>query len=365
MRKLIAAVAVLAAAALPAMAAGAKDKAPERLPVQAVRLVEDFQRRTYPGRVVAAAQVNVVSRVNGEILEVGFANGAIIKKGQLLYRLDSVKYEAAVKNAEAKVAEFKARTSYAESSYERNRRLLESKAISKDTLESASSGRDAYQATLAAAEADLVAARDDLKNCRITAPIDGKLGSTNFTLGNYVTPNSGTLVTLIQTSPIRVRFSISNRDFLMMFEGKSSHIRERGIARLLLADGKEFAEEGRIEYVDNAANEDTDTIQVFVLFPNADHVLKPGGTVAVILSQREGVKKPAVPPSAVMQDVMGAYVWVVGQDDVPVKRYVVRGEVAKDHQFIESGLAAGERVIVDGTQKVVQGVKIVPVAEGR
>lgn len=362
MRRLLVALALLAAA-LPAAAAG--DKPPEKLPVQPVRLVEDFQRRTYPGRVVAAAQVNIVSRVNGEILEVGFDNGAVVKKGQLLYRLDPVKYEAAVKNAEAKVAEYKARTSYAESSYERNRRLLESKAISKDTLESASSGRDAFQATLAAAAADLVAARDDLKNCRITAPIDGKLGTTNFTLGNYVTPNSGTLVTLIQAAPIRVRFSISNRDFLMMFEGKSSHIRERGIARLLLADGKEFAEEGRIEYVDNAANEDTDTIQVFVLFPNADHVLKPGGTVAVILSQREGVKKPAVPPSAVMQDVMGAYVWVVGKDDVPEKRYVVRGAISKDHQFIESGLSEGERVIIDGTQKVAPGAKITPVTEGK
>jgi len=335
------------------------------LPMMKIVPVADFQVRSYPGKVVATAQVNVVSRVNGEILEVGFENGSVVKAGQLLYRLDSVKYQAAVKNAEAKVAEYKARSSYAESSYERNKRLLQSNAISKDTLESASSGRDAYQATLAAAEADLVAARDDLKNCRIVAPISGKLGSTAYTKGNYVTPNSGTLVTLIQTTPIRVRFAISNRDFLAMFNGQSSQICEHGMAKLLLADGSEFPETGRIEYIDNAANENTDTIQVFVLFPNQKHILRPGSTVAVILSNKTGVKKPAVPPSAVMQDVMGAFVWTVDNNRRAVKRYIVRGSTNKDYQFIESGLKIGETIVTEGLQKLRPGITVNPAPEGK
>jgi len=101
------------------------------LPVEKVTEVVDFQSRSYPGKVIAVAQVNLVSRVSGEILELGFKNGAIVKAGQLLYRLDSIKYEAAVKNSEAVIAEYKARAAYAESNYKRNKQLSESKAESQ------------------------------------------------------------------------------------------------------------------------------------------------------------------------------------------------------------------------------------------
>lgn len=335
----------------------------ERLPVAEVGLMENFQTRRYPGRIVSVAEVTFVARVNGEIMNVGFKNGDIVKAGQLLFELDSVKYRAAVKNAEAKIAEYKARMAYAESSYQRNLKLSTTQAVSKDTLENSLSERNAYQAALAAAEADLVAAKKDLANCQITAPISGKMGTTKFTLGNYVTTSSGTLVNLVQTSPIRARFSISNRDYLAMFGGSEKNIQEHGTIDLTLANGKKFNETGKIEYVENTADSTTDTIQVYAVFPNQERILNAGAIVEIELKNTVGEKLPAVPHTAILQDVKGSYVWVLDDKNNAAKRYIVRGSATDDHQLVDSGLKEGERIVTDGVHKVRPGGTVEPLVQ--
>lgn len=333
------------------------------LPVAEVSEIADFKLRTYPGRVVPIAQVNVVPQVSGEILEVGFDNGAEVKAGQLLYRLDPVKYEAAVKNAEAKIAECKANLSYAELSYVRHKKLLESRAVSLDAVDNALSQRDSSRAAYAAAEAELVSARDDLKHCRIVAPINAKAGSTAFTKGNYVTTQSGTLVTLVQYRPIRVRFSISNREFLEMFGGSTKAMQKNGVVKLTLADGKEFSEPGEIEYTENVSDERTDTMQVYACFKNEAFNLKPSGTVTVTLTSKKGVMRPAIPPTAILQDVQGPYVWVLDGNNVASRRSVARGDAVGDWLFIEKGLVKGERIVSDGAHKVTKGMTITSAPE--
>lgn len=332
-----------------------------RLPVSRVVWGNDPMEKTYPGRVVPVAQVNVIPQVSGEILEVGFENGTMVKKGDLLYRLDSVKYEAAVKNAEAKVAECKAALGYAELSYTRHKKLIGSHAVSLDAVDNALSTRDSALASLAAAQADLMSAKDDLRHCRIVAPIAGKVGTTQFTEGNYLTKGQGTLVTLIQAAPIRIRFSISNSEFLEMFDGKSSAIQANGVISLMLADGRAYPEKGQIEYVENTADDQTDTIEIFALFANADRILRPGGTVSVTLKSKSGIRKLAVPPSAVLQDMRGSYVWVVKGDRSVERRYVVRDNTLDSTQFISKGLTEGEIVVTDGVHKVTKTSRITPV----
>ena len=337
---------------------GAEDLTRITLPVTEVKAVADKPVRTYPGRVVPVAQVNVIPQVSGEILEVAFENGSEVKKGDLLYRLDSVKYEAAVKNAEAKVAECTASLGYAELSYARHLKLVATRAVSQDALDNALSARDSARASLEAAKADLMTARDDLRHCRITAPIAAKVGTTQFTEGNYLQKGQGTLVTLIQFRPIRVRFSISNRDFLEMFGGSTKRCRAEGQLSLRLADGTTFGEEGVIEYSENAADELTDTIQMYALYPNSAYGLRPGGTVAVSLTSKKGVPRPAVPPTAILQDVQGPYVWVVGGDGTAERRYIARGNIQGDWQFVEKGLKVGEKIVADGGHKVRKGMKV-------
>lgn len=329
------------------------------LPVTEVIGVRDAALRRYPGRIVPVAQVNVVPQVSGEILEVGFANGQAVKHGDLLYRLDSVKYEAVVKNAEAKVRELKTQSEYADLSAQRYEQLVTTRAVSQDDLDHARATRDSVRASLAAAEADLLAARDDLKHCRLVAPITGKVGTTSLTEGNYVQKGAVTLVTLIQTAPIRVRFSLSSSDYHALFGSDPVRLVREGSADVrLMADGA-ISETGRIEYVENAADPLTDSIEVFALLDNAMGTLSCGQTVMVTLSNENGVIRAAIPPNALVRDLQGAYVWIVGVDGRAEQRRITCGAVQKDLLLVKSGLKVGERIVADGVHRVRTGMEIV------
>ena len=325
------------------------------LPVAKVREMPDHRVKTYPGRVVPIQRVDVIPQVSGEILEVCFSDGAQVKEGDVLYRLDQVKYQAAVKNAESKLAECKANASYAALSYERHKKLLETRAVSLDAVDNALSQRDSSRAALAAAQADLISARDDLKHCTITAPITGKIGTTAKTKGNYVTSGSGVLVSIVQRDPIRVRFSISNRELLELFYGKWKTSRDNAEITLTLADGKTRMTGGQAEYMENSADELTDTVQIFARFDNPDFLLKVGGTVEVTILAKAGVMRPAIPPTAVLQDTQGPYVWVLDDAGKASRRTIARGDLVGDWMFVEKGLKLGETVVADGAHRVHRG----------
>ena len=330
------------------------------LPVGEVKTVPVFAERIYPARVVAIQRVDVVPQVSSEILEVAFENGAIVKEGQVLYRLDPVKYAAAVKNAEAKMMECKANMKYAELSYERHKKLLETRAVSIDAVDNALSQRDSMRSAYAAAQAELDSARDDLNHCKIIAPISGKIGTTAKTKGNYVTAGSGSLVTIVQTSPIRVSFAMANRDFLEMFQAKLRNLKENAVIKLTLADGTEFEEPGTVEYFENVADEYTDTIKVFVTLNNKSRILKIGTSVQITLTTKNGVERPAVPPTAVLQDIQGPYVWVVDAQSQVVRKNIARGDLKGDNLIVEKGLKPGERLVIEGAHRVRKGMKIKP-----
>jgi membrane fusion protein (multidrug efflux system) len=329
--------------------------------VAEVEEVANVQSRRYTGQVVAQAEVNVVPRVSGEILKLGFHDGDHVKKGQMLFTIEKTQYEAAVKQAEATIAECKARLEYAQSTYDRNQMLYEVNAASKDTMENTKSALDAMRAELAAAEAGLVTAQDNLNHTTIKAAIDGQVGVTKFTEGNYITPSSGPLVTIIQMKPIRVRFAMSTGDFLSGY-GNLAALKADGQVALKLADGSEYASGGTIEFLNNEANVKTDAVQVYASFPNADLKLIPGSTVTVTISKKAGTPMPAVPPSAVMHDANESFVFVLGDGNKLERRVVELGDMTKTHQLIKSGLKTGEKVVYQGTHKVMPGDEVIPAA---
>lgn len=337
-------------------AAGSCLGATVTLPVGEVKGVADQQAKTFPARVEAVQKVEVTPEVSGDIVEVCFENGQLVKQGDVLYRLLDIKYKSQFQNAKAKVAECQARKQYAESNLKRYEAVKEN-AVSKGSVDNAKSELAVATAALSAAEADLVVAEYNLQRCQIRTPIDGKTGSTRLTRGNPASP-AAPLVSVVQIQPVRVRFALSNADFLTMFGGRSSVLKEKGQVEVTLANGSTYAEKGTVEYVENQADESTDTMRVYASFPNAERMLKPGGIVGATLRNRDGVVKSAVPPSAVMQDVQGAYVWVVGADGLAERRNIVRGRLTAELQLVESGLKSGERVVVDGTHKVAAGDKV-------
>ena len=171
----------------------------------------------YTGRVVPISSVDITSRISADLTKIGFKDGDFVKKGQLLYVFDDTRYDATMKMDQAKIAEYEAKLIYAKNDYERIDQLYKKGVSTKDEMESALSQYKSYQASLLGAKAEFILSEDDYKHCRIYSPISGVIGLTNYTEGNYITPSSGILVTIIQLDPIRVKFSMSTRDFLNNF----------------------------------------------------------------------------------------------------------------------------------------------------
>ena len=317
--------------------------------------------RKFSGRVMSPDTVAVVAQVAGEVKEVCFTEGATLKKGDVLYRIDPVKYEAAVAAAKAQVAQAAASADYARKSFDRATALFEKKVASADDLDSATSAKASAEAALAAAEASLVTAEDNLAHCTIVAPVDGKVGLNAATVGNYVTTASGPLATIVRQDPVRIVFAPGSRDYLSVFGGEKG-LRELFEVRVRLADGTLLDGTGEVEFVGNAVNASTDTMPVYVRFANPGGVLVPGATVKVEVQAREPKRYVSLPLTAVIHDGGAGYVWMVGENNMPVRRDVVPGPATATYQTILSGLEEGEEVVVRGTHKIVPGVPVEPVA---
>ena len=327
--------------------------------VGTVTEAEIVETRRYPGILAAPQSVDLVARVSGELLKVGFREGDMVKAGQLLYQLDEVRYAALVDVAKANIARCEASLRYSESNYNRINGLFEKKVDTRDSMEKALMAFHTDRASLAAAKSSLVTAADDLKNTKIVAPIGGKIGATRFTRGNYLTPSSGVLATIVQLDPIRLSFSLSNRDFLTLF-GSEENFRQGARIRIRLANGQDYDEEGTFEFRNNEANRSTDTLTLYVSFPNPKFELLPGSSVTVLLSQKTKSRYASIAPTAVMNDEKTNYVYVVGDGNVVSRRDITVGPLVDGRWMVKSGLKVGERVVIDGTHKVRPGAPVNP-----
>lgn len=316
--------------------------------------VDALPGRRYSARIVSPAVVNITSRISGEIIEAPFAEGGRVKKGDVLFRLDPVRYEAAVKSAEGARREAEAELEYAKRSLARVKKLWEQNAESRDAYDAAVRTAKTAEAALLAAEADETLAQDDLKHAVIAAPSDGRAGVAAFPVGSWVTSSSGALTTVVATDPVRVRFAVSMKDAASLF-GSVEKLREEGTARITLADGTKLAEAARIAFTDNSAGADTDTLDVYAEISNSDEALVPGSTVAVELERNARGGALGVLPYAVMHDEKGAWVWVVTKENRAEKRRVEVECTTESAAIVSSGLSAGETVITDGTHKPREG----------
>lgn len=325
------------------------------VPVGKVEQICRDGARTYPAHIVSVSEVAVRPQVTGEILEVGFKNGQKVKKGDMLYRIDPVKYVAAEKNALAKVAQIDSNLEYAEKQELRYRELVKTRAVPQDDYDRINSELKACQASKAAAEADLQAAQDDVMHCTIIAPISGRIGTTAYTDGNFVSRGGDVLVRLVQTDPVRAVFEISSVEYDEAFNSNPERIVEFGVVTLSRMTGGDLIATGRVEYVENVANTSTDSVKVYASIPNPSGMLLAGQTVMARLTNTEGICSAAVPPNAVALDAKGTYVWVLNSSNVVECRRVVRGPLQRGKQIIKNGLQVGEKIVLDGVHRVKAG----------
>ena len=313
--------------------------------------------RRYPARIRAVEQVDVVSRLSADIVEVGFVEGGRVRKGQLLYRLDDTRFVATVSNHVAQIGEIKAKLELANLAFARKEKLLAKGMTARAEFDAARAVKLELEANLEGAKAALVLAEDDLHHARIVSPIDGKIGLTAKTAGNYVTPESGVLATIVKTDPLRVRFSLSMADYARLFGCSEERLKSEADIRIETPPAVTPRPKGAIEFIDLTALERTDPVLVYVRQPNPDGRLVPDSAATLVLSVAASSVQPWVPPQALIEDGDESFVYVV-EDGKANLRAVEESARLPDRVFVKSGLKAGETVIVGGTHKVSDGVAV-------
>lgn len=364
-RLAIAAVAVLVVAGLGTLGAIRVDA---RAPAQAAPMAPEVDVATvvqktitdwqsYSGRLEAIDRVDVRPLVSGTIVSVNFKDGALVKKGDTLFVIDPRPYQAEVDRTAAQVAAAQARSGYAQTDWERAQRLLTDNAIAKrDYDEKQNASREA-NANLKAAEAALETARINLGYTRIVAPVAGRVSRAEITLGNVVSAGASAapLTTLVSVSPIYASFDADEQTYLQYI----SQVKNGKVpVDLGLANETGYSRSGTIDSVDNHLDTTSGTIRIRARFDNADGVLVPGLYARVKVGG--SVPHPAlmIDDAAVGTDQDKKFVLAVDKSDHVSYREVQLGAQQDGLRVIKSGLQPGDRIVVNGTQRVRPGDQV-------
>ncbi len=322
----------------------------------------------FTGEVRGAEDVQVMARVAGFLQEQAYREGELVKKGDLLFVIDPKPYEAALAKAQADLAQAQAMFSRATVQVNRLRPLAAQNAVSKQDLDNAEATEAAAKAAVEGARAMLDKAELDLGYTRVASPIDGMAGLRQIDLGTYVGAPQPTVLTVVsRINPVRFDFGIAESEYLALARGSTDEERrERRAAQveLVLADGTVHPEKGRLTVVGRGVDPTTGTLPIQAEFPNPKGVLRPGQFARIRVPLRVERSAVVVPQRAI-QEIQGTYnVAVVNADSTIEIRPVKVTHRVGDEWVIGSGLTAGERIVVEGLQKVRQGVKVVPAAAG-
>ena len=345
-----------------------------KIPMLTVEIV-DSERRDVPlsiemvGTTLGAQDVPIRARVEGFLETMNFREGRFVKKGDLLYTIDAQPFQAKLVEAQSMLAGAQTALAKAKADLERIRPLAEMNAVSEQDLDSAVAQDAAARAGVRAAEAQVSLAEIELSYTRISAPIDGLIGLTKARPGEFVgrEPNPVVLNTLSDIDPIRVRFSISERKYLILArnyletrDGTNRGQDSPTDLELILADGTRHEHPGTASAASQAINPETGTYTVDATFPNPKGLLLPGQFARVKAPYRPLENVVVVPTKSLVELQSRYQVYVVTTDNTVEVRAVTPGPVTGSDVVIESGLDEGEQVIVEGTQKVRAGMIVNP-----
>jgi len=309
------------------------------------------------GRVGAIDKVDVVARISGFINERNFTEGQQVKTGDLLFRIEPDTYKAAVDQQTANLAKAKATEVNANLQLQRGQELVRNQNIPQSEVDQRAANAQAAHADVMQAQALLEQAKINLGYTEIRSPIDGRIGLANFTIGNLVSPSSGTLATIVSQDPIYVTFQASEADIIAYKHriaasaDKNPHV----TIHIKLPDGTVYPHPGLTNLLDVQVQSYTDTVLVRAQLPNPEGMLIPGGIVGVIVERGAPQSLLVIPQSAVQLDQAGHYVMVVGADKKVEQRRITTGVEQGRDIVVTEGLKQGELVIVEGVQKVHPG----------
>jgi membrane fusion protein (multidrug efflux system) len=357
-----------------ALLAGCKQEAGSA-PSQAISQVEvvTVTRQTVPdepefiGQAEASRPVEIRSQVTGLLKAVLYPEGRDVKKGDRLYQIDPVPFQAAAARAKARIAEAEARVVQAKQDLARVKPLLAEQAVSQKDVDDAVAGELTAKALLQGAKAELTKAQFDLDNTLITAPIDGLIERSRYYEGRLVSAQTDLLTVVHRVDPMYVVVSVPETFILKRRRDiESKKITHPGVyqlrGRLTLMDDSLYPEEGVLDLLEPGLRTETGSRQIRITFPNPNRTLLPGQFVKVRFTGDTNTDAILIPQRAVMQGPQGPFVYVVGQDEKIDIRDVVASDWKADQWLIDGGLKEGDRVVVNGLMKIGPGapVKAVP-----
>ncbi|WP_105200762.1 MULTISPECIES: efflux RND transporter periplasmic adaptor subunit [unclassified Pseudoalteromonas] len=330
-----------------------------------VQVEEIGQYREFVARTEAFQEASIQARVSGELIERTFIEGSQVEKGQLLLKIDPSEYRASVSELEATLRSNKAIADRAERDLKRGREIASDGFISAADLDKLETNYNQALAAVKASEAGLEKARLNLGYTEIQAPFSGMIGKVNYDVGNIVGPNSGSLAELTDIDPIYVNFQVEEADYITYQQQQQQKNADPSKVQLDLAlrlpNNTDFAQNGELDFADTKIDRSTGTVELRAKFDNPDGIVMPGLFVTLIVESKEKQKQALVPQAAVQVNQQGNFVLVVKEDNTVAQRLVKLGRRIDAMWVVDSGLEQGERVIVEGLQKVRSGISVQPV----
>jgi membrane fusion protein, multidrug efflux system len=360
----IAALAVLSGGALYLRSSSAESKpaamAPQALPVP-VMVINEQEVTTwdeFSGRLEAVERVDVRSRVAGQVKSVHFTEGALVKRDELLVTIDPDPYAAEVDRAQAQVVAAQARVNYSKSERERAQRLWGESAIARRELDERVNAALEAEANLRAAQAALQSSKLNLQYTQVRAPVSGRVGRLEITVGNLVAagPGAPVLTTLVSVNPIYASFDADEHVVLRTLHDGAKEVKVE--AETVTNGGRQI--KGRLQLIDNQVNTKSGTVRVRAVFDNKDGSLIPGQFVKLRMGKAKTEQALLVSERAIGTDQDKRFVVVVGPDDKAIWRQVTLGGTANGQRIVTAGLESGERIVVNGLQRVRPGAQLAP-----
>lgn len=321
--------------------------------VQEAKVIKQIEA---PGRVVSKYRVDVLARIDGYLTKSYFKEGDFVKKGQVLFQIETQEWLYDVQKAKANIANTRAQLTYAEKQLKRAAILVKQNYIAKAEYDQVLSNRDSLRGQLAMYQADLRNAERNYSYTRVKAPVDGQVGLISVTVGNFVNQAAGVLTTINSTNPIYITFPIDSKEYMKLSQVDSE--KEKRKVELFFPTGEKYELSGVQDFHDNNIDVATGTITMRATFPNPEGKLINGDYVKIIVYSKNPVDVPIVPQTAVLENPQGKYVYVLADGNIPEIRTIKTSGQYQNNWIVESGLQKGDKIITGGLQKVIPDVAV-------